>query len=117
MFIVTPNYRNRSSEYRWLVRRRGDAPDTARAFREVQMVGVQFILTAFEGDLQVEDGFGCSIVALCANAIGYGPEPQGIVLELRGHHFIAHAGKVNEGVVHGAREVNLTSSGKILAKF
>lgn len=70
-FVVSANYRNRNSQYKWLVRRIDEPIDRAVACEDVQCIGVKF--TESNAD---EKGFGCGVVAVCENvSIGY-PETE-----------------------------------------
>lgn len=68
MLIVSANYRDRTSKYRWLIRDESQDPRQARAFKAIDATGV-----AFCPSTQWESGFGCSTVAFCETAVGYGP--------------------------------------------
>ena len=58
-YIISANYRNRDSEYRWLVRKADEAPEKAIAFKRVTAEGVRT-----QASSAYEDGFGCRIVAV-----------------------------------------------------
>lgn len=65
MKVVSPNYRDRKSEFKWLIRDQNDHPDKAVAFKNVTAVGVTF------GPSNAHElGYGCAIVAYCTTAIG-----------------------------------------------
>lgn len=87
--IVSANYRNRQSEFRWLVRDAKQDPSEAVAYRTVTATGVAFCpSTAFE------TGFGCSTVAFCKSAIGsndpsnHDPKVQKVRLRFNGAYFV-----------------------------
>ncbi len=68
--IISRNYRDRSSEYKWLVRDAEQTPEEAVACKRVVATDIQFQLsTAYE------DGFGCSIVARAEDAELFDIEP------------------------------------------
>lgn len=72
-FIVSANYRDRHSEFKWLIRTEEQAPSEAIAFKRVEASGVEFITSG-----EYERGFGCAIVARCDFARGYEQEaPKG----------------------------------------
>ena len=106
MKIVSANYRNRNSAYRWLIRDENEPVENARAFKSVRATGVHF------GASRAEEGFGCSVVAFCEEAVGREPEAQEIPLRFDGHDF---------RTVHGNRYVeacdtlDLGSDGKMVA--
>lgn len=70
-FVVSANYRDRQSPYKWLVRRVDEPIDKAVACEFVRCSGVTF------GDSNKEEkGFGCNRVAFCENvSINY-PEVE-----------------------------------------
>lgn len=78
-FIVSRNYRNRASAYKWLIRREDQPIKEARACKRVVCEGVRF-----QESSSMEYGFGCYIVAVCENAIGvdYEDSPSPVELEL-----------------------------------
>jgi hypothetical protein len=59
-FVVSANYRDRSSKYKWLVRREEDPIEKVVAFKEVRAEGV-----IFKPSSKLEEGFGCKLVAYC----------------------------------------------------
>jgi len=63
--IVSANYNDRESPYRWLVRDEGQHPSEAVAFMSVVLTNAIFCPSSDH-----ESGFGCSIVAFCDEAIG-----------------------------------------------
>lgn len=58
MFVVSANYRNRKSPYKWLVRKATDPIEKAYACKSVVASGVEFRPSS-----QSEEGFGCRRVA------------------------------------------------------
>lgn len=69
-FIVSANYLDRDSEYRWLVRRPEDPVSKARAFKHVTCNGVMFCPSE-----EVERGFGCGVIAQAQEGLTlYEPE-------------------------------------------
>jgi hypothetical protein len=68
-WIISANYRDRSSQYRWLVRRMDQSPQEAVAYETVHAKGIIFCpSTAYE------TGFGCSVVAYAHEVTTSGPE-------------------------------------------
>lgn len=65
-FIVSANYRDRSSPLRWLLRSGGSEPVEASPFTALVANGVEFCPSS-----DYEEGFGCSIVAYCDGAQGF----------------------------------------------
>ena len=59
-FVVTANYRNRKSEYKWLVRRYDESIDKAVACKRVKCSNV-----VFQASNKDEEGWGCHVVAVC----------------------------------------------------
>lgn len=68
-FIVSRNYLDRASEYKWLIRREDQPISQARACRRVVCEKIEFKMSSED-----ETGFGCNVVARCENAIGIGFE-------------------------------------------
>ncbi|MDB5190118.1 MAG: hypothetical protein JWN49_444 [Parcubacteria group bacterium] len=71
MLIVSANYRDRKSPYPWLVRQETQHPRAARAFKTVIATGVKFAASG-----HYEEGFGCSIIALCDDVQGFDRMPK-----------------------------------------
>lgn len=57
-FIISANYRDRQSLLKWLVRRRDEPAEKAR---ECQSLTARFV--RLEKSSEVEEGFGCRVVA------------------------------------------------------
>lgn len=68
-FTVSANYRDRSSAYKWLVRRTEDPIEKAVACQEVRARGV-----VFGPSNASEEGFGCKQVAVCESVSVDGTE-------------------------------------------
>ena len=108
-FIVSANYRDRDSKYKWLVREEGQKPQEAIAVLAVICVGVAFCPAT-----DWETGFGCSTIALCDD-VSYKAEdvePVEVDLKFSGHSF--YNGK---NVVETVAELTLGSDGKMKAKL
>lgn len=60
MFVVSPNYRDRKSELRWLYRKDTERPDRAHAVPAIQATRVHFTYSH-----EFEVGFSCDMVAVC----------------------------------------------------
>ena len=58
--IVSANYLDRRSKDKWLVRDSSEKVKKAQAFSSVKAIGVKFTYS-----YAPEQGFGCSIIALC----------------------------------------------------
>lgn len=59
-YVVSANYRNRRSNYQWLIRREEDPIDLAVAVEFLEAIGVNFRDSNAD-----EEGFGCRTVAFC----------------------------------------------------
>lgn len=70
-FVVSANYRNRNSNYKWLVRRIDEPIEKAVACEDVHCIGVKFT-----GSNAEEKGFGCGVVAVCENVSIGSPETE-----------------------------------------
>lgn len=107
MKIVSANYRDRGSPYRWLIRDEGEPLDTAKAFKSVKATGVKF-----ERSSEEEAGFGCSIVARCETAVGHEPEPKNSTqLTFEINDFVDSGGNI----VKCCEGLTLDSDGTVLA--
>jgi hypothetical protein len=108
-WIISANYRDRSSPYKWLVRRSDQQPQEAVAYKTVRAKGVIFCpSTAYES------GFGCSVVAFAHEVVTEGPEHT-IKLKFTGpsggNLFVDETGKAHEEVA----ELFLGNEGEITA--
>ena len=87
--IVSANFNDRESPYRWLIRNVGEHPTEAVAYMSVVLTNAIFCeSTAFES------GFGCSIVAYCEDAVGSNEDVDAAkkeacptILEFNGNSF------------------------------
>ena len=61
-FVVSANYRDRQSQYKWLVRRFDEPIEKAVPCGSVSCSGV-----TFTNSNKAEEGFGCRTVAVCEN--------------------------------------------------
>jgi hypothetical protein len=86
MYIVSANYRDRSSKYKWLVRPEGADPKTAIAVAAVVCIGVQVCPST-----DYESGFGCSTICKCEDveysAEDVEPQVSEVSLKFAGHSF------------------------------
>lgn len=76
-FIVSRNYLDRASDYKWLIRREDQPVSQARACKRVVCEKIEFKMSSED-----EAGFGCNVVARCENAIGIGFEGDTDLKEL-----------------------------------
>jgi len=109
--VVTPNYRDRTSPYRWMVRIAHQPLATAIAFRQVETGPFTIVRAGVE-----EEGFGCSVVALCDEARCWDREPQQpatkqVVLTFTGDEFRDSS----DSVVKSGQRLSLDPSGVIFA--
>jgi hypothetical protein len=74
-YIISANYRNRNSEYKWLVRREDEDIEKAIELKTVTATGV-----VFQSSNQRENGYGCGRVAR-ATDVDYWYEGNGGVYE------------------------------------
>lgn len=122
MFVVSANYRDRHSPYRWLIRQAGDPLEKARACRRVELRSEVGLVQSSDG----EEGFGCRRVALCEDVVGYefedeakaltvADESDGYVpVEWDGLNFVAKFGD-SEKYIGSAKMMRLEANGKIFA--
>lgn len=71
MYIVSRNYRDRTSPYKWLFRKEGETPEQAVACKAIDCTNVAFIESS-----QHEAGFGCRMVARCEKIAPVDIEPR-----------------------------------------
>lgn len=64
--VVSANYKDRKSPFKWLVRNEADSIANTQDFKLVIARNVQFMKSG-----QQERGFGCTMIALCATIEGY----------------------------------------------
>ncbi len=107
MYIVSANYRDRNSRYRWLIRRENEELSKAVAYQSVTATGVKF-----RDSNKEEEGFGCKMVAFCETAEGENPEPQKVKLHFNGTSFV-RAG--TREVVEKCSSLTLGADGSVSA--
>lgn len=61
-YIISANYRDRSSPDKWLVRKQDEPVEKAKAYKKVLAQDVKF-----ETSSAIEQGFGCQIVAIASS--------------------------------------------------
>lgn len=105
-WIISANYRDRNSPYRWLVRARDERPEAAVAYKSVRAKGVEFARSS-----EFEAGFGCTIVAQADEFVAEGPEPRGHRLRFDFDQFLNQAGNP----VRSAGELHLDADGTMTA--
>ncbi len=83
--IISPNYRNRSSQYKWLIRDESEPIEAAKACKRITAENVKFVAS------REESGFGCYIVGKADQAEGHDFQPdrseQGSALHFNGRYF------------------------------
>ena len=82
MFIVSRNYRDRESPFKWLIRKATEAIENAKAYKNVIAERVTFSESS-DG----ERGFGCRVVAIAESATGSDPELTPVALKFVGYEF------------------------------
>lgn len=65
MKIVSANYRDRQSPFKWLIRDEDEPIEAAKACKSVEASGIEFVNSSAG-----EQGFGCKTVARCEMATG-----------------------------------------------
>lgn len=118
MYVISANYRDRASPYKWLIRRSGEEPGAARACTDIDARYVRF-----EESSYAEYGWGCEVVAIAESAVGRGyadlqdPVPPAEVapdfvrLKFNGLVFATPSREV----VAACERLRLTSAGDVLA--
>lgn len=106
--IISANYRNRNSAYKWLIREEGQSPEEARACKRVTATNVKF-----QRSDDYEAGFGCKVVAVADEAEGHDYEvtrnEQGSALRFNGVHFEDHKGNA----IQALEDLTLNDDGTI----
>lgn len=105
-FIVSANYRDRKSPFRWLIRGENEPVLAARAFKSVRATGV-----VFGPSNEAEQGFGCTVVAICQTAEGKYPEQQQVRLRFDFVSFV----DPNDDVVEKCDVLELGKDGSMVA--
>jgi hypothetical protein len=107
--IISANYRNRKSEYKWLVRDEMDPVHDAIAYKSVTANGVAFR----QADQEI--GFGCSMVAIAREATGTDAERAPIKLKTIGLKFVV-ASFVSDGqTITEVNTLTLGADGSMIA--
>ncbi len=106
--IITANYRNRNSAYKWLIHDEGQSPEEARACKRVTAKNVKF-----QRSDDYEAGFVCNVVAVADEAEGHDFEvthnEQGSALRFNGAYFEDHKGNA----IHALEDLTLNDDGTI----
>ena len=105
-YIVSANYRDRQSPFKWLVRDAKDYPKKAVAYKSVRATGV-----TFGPSDKYESGFGCSTVATAETVETSGPEKKETRLTFEGRNFYTEGGKE----VKAVDVLDLREDGKMFA--
>lgn len=69
-FVISANYLDRQSPFRWLVRRADEPLESARACRQVKCGSVRFKKSGTAPEGKGEAGFGCAVIAVAEHAEG-----------------------------------------------
>lgn len=109
-FVISANYRDRSSPNKWLVRRSNEHPDLAVERSTVHAKGVIFCPST-----DYETGFGCTVVAYADEVMDEGSAPENAVkLRFTGpggnNDFVDGDGKSHEELA----ELHLGANGEIM---
>ena len=95
MYIVSANYRDRLSAYKWLVRDSKEPAGKAKAYKSVIASGVTFGESG-----EYEAGFGRSQVAKAESVILSGPEgSEAVRIKFNGFYFFLPDGESGDRVV------------------
>jgi hypothetical protein len=108
--VISANYRDRDSKYRWLVRDEEHAPENAVACKGVKASGN----IVFKRSDAYEAGWGCSRVAVCdgeVEMIGVEPSPSA-PLYFDGFDFRR---KIDDEAVVELKGLELTADGGMFA--
>jgi len=105
--IISRNYRDRSSEFKWLVRDESEEPSQARAFKSVQAKGVRF-----QASGKFEQGFGCNMVAIADEVNAHDPEPIKERIHFTGARF---SRDITGATVERASALDLHPDGSMFA--
>ena len=103
--VISANYRDRTSPYKWLVRDQDQDPKQAVAFKTVKAKGV-----TFEGSNSYESGFGCQMVAVAESVEVGGAENAPVRIKFNGSGFV-YEGDYLEKV----KELELSEDGSMVA--
>jgi hypothetical protein len=107
MFVISANYFDRDSAFRWLVRRAGDSTGKTVAVRSVAAKGVRFAGSDID-----ERGFGCMVVAMAEECefLGIEDVADGRRIVFATDRFVDHDSGVS---VAKCERLRLNSDGKI----
>ena len=105
--IISANYLDRTSPYKWLVRNEQDPVEKAVACKEVKATNV-----SFRASSTFEEGFGCRTVAVTNDEVEIiSPEPKPVELRFVGDAFY----DPDYVEVREVSTLHLTSEGKMIA--
>lgn len=112
--VISANYRDRSSPFKWLVRDYDQHPDSAIECKRVFADEVRF-----ETSNEIEQGFGCAIVAISEQIVVEGIKGQELMgtppaessIYFDGHWFCPIA---THQVTHEVGRLELYENGKML---
>lgn len=111
-YIVSANYRDRSSKYKYLVRESGQRPEAAIAVLAIVCIGVRFCPSS-----DFESGFGCNTIAECQDveykASDVEPQVDEFEVKFAGRDF---TNRDTGDVVDTLDELVLSPSGKMTGK-
>lgn len=113
-FVVSANYFERNSVFRWLIRRADEHPTEAIGCRRVDLRDVAFCPSS-----AYEDGFGCKVIAEASDAkpmrhaIAEESRESWRALEFSANRFVLIGTSIG---IDGAERLRLLSDGTILAR-
>lgn len=114
--IVSANYLDRHSNFKWLLRGQNEIPQYAHPFKTVKATGVKF-----KRSTHWEEGFGCTRVAFCESAEGSNdPMDKSKTSKLIKLHFDGDYSFINESTnepVDEAQVLYLDENGNIWAEI
>lgn len=112
-YVVSANYRDRSSAYRWLVRKADEPIGKAVAYKTIKATGVTF--GGSNGD---EQGFGCRVVAFAESVEAGGREPgPKIEIVFNGHYDFENRSTGARVTKKTFASLELTETGKIFGEI
>lgn len=106
-YVISANYRDRSSPNKWLVRLANEHPSKAVERSTVHAKGVTFGVSS-----DYEDGFGCSAVAYAEELMDEAVVPEGTInlrFDTFHNEFVDEFEKSYENLI----EIHLNAHGKI----
>lgn len=109
-YTISANYRNRKSEYKWLVRKTDEPVEKAIAVKTVTAKKVRF-----SDSNRIEEGFGCKVVAITESAVWTDAEKPAPVPAQIYFDYTRFVNPLTGNMVRETEELRLAADGSMMA--